>query len=247
MGPDGKLVTAPPCHYGRVVSVVTWRPVAPADVPLLARWLAQPYVARWWHHETSVEAVERDFGPTARGEEPAEDLLALLDGRPFGLAQRSRIADYPEDHAAFVALTPVPDGAMTVAYLIGEPDLVGIGTGTRMIASLLESTWHDHPTASCVIVAVAAANAASWRALEKSGLVRVAEGEVEPDNPIDDRWHVIHRIDRPACLRCGAPRDPADPSWAAQREPGGAVRWLCPGCVRRHVLAIEAKLDAWWW
>jgi aminoglycoside 6'-N-acetyltransferase len=239
-----------PPPYGPPVTSgvpITWRPVTPADFPLLGRWLAQPHVARWWNHETSATAVERDFGPTARGEEPAEDLLALLDGRPFGLAQRSRIADWPEDHAAFAALVPVPAGAMTIDYLIGEPDLVGGGTGTRMIVSLLESTWRDHPAATCVILAVAAANAASWRALEKAGLARVAEGEMEPDNPVDDRWHVVHRIDRPACLGCGAPRDPADPAWATLRDPGEQARWLCPACARRHVRDIEAKLDARWW
>ncbi len=229
------------------MSSVTWRPVVPADFPLLARWLAQPYVERWWNHETSAEAVERDFGPTARGEEPAEDLMALLDGRPFGLAQRSRIVAYPEEHEAFAALTPVPDGAMTIDYLIGEPDLVGGGTGTRMIASLLESTWRDHPTATCVIVAVARPNVASWRALEKAGLLRVAEGEMEPDNPVDDRWHVVYRIDRPRCLRCGATREAADATWSCERDPVGAVRWLCPDCVRRHVRDIEAKLPHDWW
>ncbi|MET7498778.1 hypothetical protein [Streptomyces microflavus] len=39
-------------------------------------------------------------------------------------------------------------------------------------------------------------NRASWRALEKAGLLRVAEGEMEPDNPVDDRAHYLYRIDR---------------------------------------------------
>jgi 2-methylisocitrate lyase-like PEP mutase family enzyme len=82
----------------------TWRRVVEDDVPLLGRRPAEPRVARWWNHETSPEAVRRDSGPTARGEEPAEDLVALLDGRPFGLAQRSRIADHPDELAA----CPVP-------------------------------------------------------------------------------------------------------------------------------------------
>ena len=67
-------------------------------------------MARWWNHEASTGAVGRDFGPTARTAEPAEDLLALLDGRPVGRPQRSRIADHPEDHEAFAALTPVRTG-----------------------------------------------------------------------------------------------------------------------------------------
>jgi len=48
-----------------------------------------------------------------------------------------------------------------------------------------------------VLVAVVAANTASWRALEKAGLRRIATGEMSPDNPIDDPLHVIYRIDRP--------------------------------------------------
>ena len=178
--------------------MITFRRVEEGDFPLLGRWLAEPHVARWWNHETSPEAVSRDFGPTARGEEPAEDLLALADGRPIGLVQRSRLADYPEELAAFAALLPVPEGAMTIDYLIGDPGQVGRGLGPQVIDALVRSTWDDHPDTDCILVAVSAANRASWRALEKAGLARVAEGEMEPDNPVDDRLHVVYRIDRPA-------------------------------------------------
>ncbi|TDC75480.1 N-acetyltransferase [Actinomadura sp. 7K507] len=177
--------------------MISWQRVTEDDFPLLRRWLEQPYVARWWNHETSPEAVARDFGPTARGEEPSEDWLALLDGRPFGLVQRSRLADYAEDFEALAAVTTVPDGAVSIDYLIGEPDLVGQGLGPRMIQAMIERTWQDYPDAPCVLIPVSAANHASWRALEKAGLARVAEGDLEPDNPIDDRAHVIYRIDRP--------------------------------------------------
>ena len=180
---------------------ITWRPVTESDFPLLGTWLAQPYVARWWNHETSPEAVERDFGPTLRGEEPNEDLVAELDGRPFGLVQRCRIAAYPEYVEPLAAIVDVPDDAMSLDYLIGDPDLVGRGMGTRMIASIVADTWIAHPAASCIIVPVSAANTASWRALESAGLVRVAEGEMEPDNPVDDRRHVVHRINRPSGAR----------------------------------------------
>lgn len=73
-----------------------WRRVTEADFALLGEWLARPHVHRWWHHETSPEAVARDFGPVARGEEPSQDWLVSLDGRPFGLVQRSRLHDYPD-------------------------------------------------------------------------------------------------------------------------------------------------------
>jgi aminoglycoside 6'-N-acetyltransferase len=177
--------------------MVVWRHVTPDDFPLLARWLAAPHVARWWHHETSAEAVERDFGPSARREEPNEDLLAFLDGAPLGLLQRSFLHDYPEYLTELASITAVPDGAMTIDYLIGNPADVGHGIGTNLIRSALQQLWTDHQDAECVIVAVHADNIGSWRALEKAGLARVGSGDVEPDNPIDDRRHHVYRVDRP--------------------------------------------------
>ena len=44
-----------------------FRPLERTDFDLLAAWLAEPLVARWWNHETSPEALERDFGPTIDG------------------------------------------------------------------------------------------------------------------------------------------------------------------------------------
>ncbi|MEW2066321.1 GNAT family N-acetyltransferase [Streptomyces sp. NPDC007346] len=177
--------------------MISWRRLTEDGFPLLISWLEQPHVARWWNHETSIEAVRRDFGAAARGEEPSEDLLACLDGSPVGLVQRCRLADYPEYLAEIGTLIEVPAGAMTIDYLIGEPTLVGRGVGPQMIRSAVQAIWDEHPDAPCVLVAVSAANRASWRALEKAGLRRVAEGDLEPDNPVDDRAHYLYRVDRP--------------------------------------------------
>jgi aminoglycoside 6'-N-acetyltransferase len=178
--------------------MIAWRHVTAEDFPLLARWLAAPHVARWWNHETSPEAVARDFGPSARREEPGENLLAILDGTPLGLLQRSFIHDYPEYLTELAPITPVPAGAMTIDYLIGEASNIGKGLGTTMIGSALQRLWADHPDAQCVIVAVHADNVASWRALEKAGLTRVGSGAITPDNPIDDTRHHVYRLDRSA-------------------------------------------------
>lgn len=48
-----------------------------------------------------------------------------------------------------------------------------------------------------MLVAMVAANVASWRAVERAGLTRVAEGPVEPDNAVDDPLHYVYRADRP--------------------------------------------------
>lgn len=179
-------------------SALTWRSLTAADFPLLADWLREPQVERWWNHEHTTEAVERDFGASVRGEEPGEDLVVSLDGRPVGLLQRSLIADYPEDLDEFAAIADVPDGAVELDYLIGDAGLRGRGLGSRIIAAAVANTWSDYPAAPAVLVAVVAANRASWRALEKAGLQRIAEGAMSPDNPVDDPLHYVYRVDRPS-------------------------------------------------
>ncbi|MEV0319836.1 GNAT family N-acetyltransferase [Streptomyces sp. NPDC050658] len=177
---------------------ITWRRLGERDFPLLRRWLEQPHVARWWHHDTSPEDVARDFGPAARGEEPSEDLLMLLAGAPFALVQRCRLADYPEYLEELADQAEVPDGAVSLDYLIGDTRHTGRGLGTRMLRAVIQATWTDHPDAAALLVPVQAGNIASWRALEKAGLRRIADIDLEPDNPADDRAHFLYRIDRPA-------------------------------------------------
>ncbi len=167
-----------------------------ADFPLLAAWLEDPGVHRWWHHETTPEAMERDFGPAIDGEEPAEDFIATIDGAPVGLFQRCRWQDYPEEHAALASIIEIPEAAMTIDYLIGPPSLRGRGIGTALIEAFVDKLWAEAPATATILVPIAAGNRASWRALEKNGFLRIADGDLEPDNPIDPPLHHILRLDR---------------------------------------------------
>jgi aminoglycoside 6'-N-acetyltransferase len=197
--------------------MISCRHLQPADFPLLGRWLAQPHVARWWNHETSPEAVERDFGPTARGEEPNEDLLVHVDGTPVALVQRSWLRDDPGYLADLAAIAPVPDDALTIDYFIGDPAQTGRGLGPEIIRFVTERTWHELPAARAIVVAVHVDNRPSWRALEKAGFVRTGTGEMTPDNPIDSRSHHVYRLDRPA----DQSRPPAAPPRRLNSTPTG--------------------------
>jgi aminoglycoside 6'-N-acetyltransferase len=179
------------------VGAITFVRLRRADFPLLAKWLAEPTVARWWDHETSPEAVENDFGAGIDGTEPTEVFLAWTEGRPFGLIQRYAIAAYPEYVAELSAICPQPTGAVSIDYLIGEPDCRGRGLGAAMIAAFVAGSWAAYPDASAVVVAMHQANTASWRAVQRAGFRRVAAGELTPDNPRDDRAHYLYQLDRP--------------------------------------------------
>ncbi len=176
---------------------LSFRRLTRADFGVLAGFLAEPHVARWWNHEFDDAALERDFGASADGVEPGEDWLVLLDDRSIGLVQYSRYDDYPEYLDELAPIVDVPAGAASIDYLLGDPDLVGRGVGTRTIRAFVERVWSVEPAVPCLIVPVNSANVASWRALLAAGFRLVARGELDPDNPIDDRQHEILRVDRP--------------------------------------------------
>jgi aminoglycoside 6'-N-acetyltransferase len=177
---------------------LTLRPLARADYPRLAAWLAAPHVARWWNHETTPTALERDFGPAIDGVDPTAVFVGAIDGRPFGLVQRHAFADNPEWRAEMATLVEVPDGALSADYFVGEADLLRRGLGSALVRACVRGGWDARPHAPAFIVAVAAANMASWRLLERAGFARIGAGAMTPDNPIDDTAHVVYRIDRPA-------------------------------------------------
>ena len=176
---------------------LTFHPISRADFGLLGEWLVTPHVARWWADDPSAAAVEADYGGCVDGTEAAEVFIASLDARPVGLIQRYRLDDYPQYIEELAALMAVPATAYSVDFFLGPADVLGQGLGSRMISAFTSRLWQDDPGASCVIVPTNALNRASWRSLESAGFVRVASGDLTPDNPIDDPAHFIYRIDRP--------------------------------------------------
>jgi aminoglycoside 6'-N-acetyltransferase len=65
-----------------------------------------------------------------------------------------------------------------------------------MIREMFDKPWVDHPPSDAIIVPVAVANPASWRALVAPDSLRSGPG-ISSDNPIDDGRHHVFRTDRP--------------------------------------------------
>ncbi|GAA1716828.1 GNAT family N-acetyltransferase [Isoptericola hypogeus] len=177
--------------------MLTFRRTRRGDLPQIQTWLRRPHVARYWAHDTSDAAVERDFAGSFLGTEPSEDFVVSDDGAPVGFIQRCRIHDYADEERELIALVDVPVDALTIDYFVGEPDRVGQGLGTRMIREFTATCWRDHPGATTIVVPVVTGNAASWGALRSAGFRWVATGWLPPDNPVDDGQHHVYRLDRP--------------------------------------------------
>jgi aminoglycoside 6'-N-acetyltransferase len=176
--------------------MIAFRALRRSDFELVATWLAEPVVAHWWNHETTPAALERDFGAAIDGREPTHVCVVSVDDRPAGLIQRYAIGSYREYQEELSPVLPIPPGALSIDYLLGEPGLRGRGIGSAMIEAFVDESWAAFPDARDVIVPVSAGNAASRRALERAGFVVVAQGELEPDNPRESRDHVVYSRSR---------------------------------------------------
>lgn len=149
-----------------------------ADLLIFERWLHEPHFATWFLLDSTVEeelTSNRESIATGR---PTVALMADVDGRTIGWAQWYGWWDYPDEAAAMDALP----GEVGIDYGIGEPDCVGRGLGTALIAALVAHVRAERPGAS-ILTGPSAANAASCRVLEKNGftLVDVRDMPGEPN------------------------------------------------------------------
>jgi aminoglycoside 6'-N-acetyltransferase len=179
------------------MSIFAFQPITRADFPLLAGWLGQPHVARWWADDPSLEAIESDYGGAIDGIDPAQVFIAHRANAPVGLVQRYRIEWYPPYLDELEPVIALPPHAVSMDYLIGPPDALRRGWGTQMLCNFVTRIWLDDSLTPAIMVPVHADNRASWRVLERIGFVRAAGAELKPDHAADNRNHFIYRKERP--------------------------------------------------
>jgi aminoglycoside 6'-N-acetyltransferase len=166
------------------------------DLPLLARWLAEPHVERWWREPADLASVEARYGPAIDGEDPTELFIAGADGTEFGMLQRYRLADEPEYLAALLPAGATP-ASSSIDYLIGDQSLTGRGLGPALIELVAADTWRRQPAITQIVVAVQQDNRPSWRALEKAGFRRAWSGLVDSGDPADEGPSHVYVLERP--------------------------------------------------
>ena len=97
------------------------------DSEMLLRWLARPHVAAWWGDAT--RAMDH-----ARRCPPESHALIVADGAPVGYLCWQ---EPPKEELEAAGLTDLPRGLVDIDILIGKPDLLGQGVGSRALEILL--------------------------------------------------------------------------------------------------------------
>ena len=158
--------------------VIELRPLVAGDVPLVAGWLREPHVARWWLVGTTAEAeLEQVRTRVAEPSVDATELLMILERRGSEVESAARIGWcqwYPYDaYPAEAEAIGARAGDCGIDYAIGEPTAIGRGLGTELIAALVREVRRHHPGCG-VIVDPDAENVASRRVLERNGFTLLA-------------------------------------------------------------------------
>lgn len=140
-----------------------FRPLTGKDMKLVARWLGEPHVAAWWgDRESELKGIADNIDSIA-----VEPLIIELDGRPIGYIQ-SYDPNLEEGENPYA---DQPFGTLGIDQFIGEPELIGKGHGTRLIAEFVATLFEEG--APRVIVDPNPANAAAIRCYEKVGFRRL--------------------------------------------------------------------------
>lgn len=171
---------------------MTFRRLTDDDLAILHGWLNEPGVVRWWEgDDVSWEGVVRDYG--SANQDPGEHWLALIDGEPVGWIQCYAWADYAdEDETQAHFAMGVEPSAAGVDYLVGDPTRRGVGLGSAMIRSFVDTVvFGQHPGWTQASAGPYVANEASWRVLRHAGF-RIL-GDYSDDEGAPCRVMVIDR------------------------------------------------------
>ena len=136
-----------------------FRPFTEKDLKLMAKWLAEPHVAKWWGVDINeeLEAIREHIGSIS-----VEPLIIEMSGKPIGYLQ-TYDPHLEDDHP----YQDQPLGTLGIDLTIGAPELIHKGHGSRILAQFAEMLFEEG--APRVIIDPDPANAAAIRAYQKAG------------------------------------------------------------------------------
>jgi aminoglycoside 6'-N-acetyltransferase-1b len=153
------------------MSVLAFRPLTLADLPLLHEWLSRPHVAEWWGATPSPAEIAADFGPSIAGGVPHWCFIALLDGAPMGFIQAYAPAGW---HHEGWWLDEHDPGVRGIDQFLADASQLGLGLGTAMVRAFVDELLCD-PSVTRIQTDPVPDNGRAIRCYEKAGFRRLRE------------------------------------------------------------------------
>jgi aminoglycoside 6'-N-acetyltransferase len=132
---------------------------------LLAEWLGQPHVARWYPDPDAH--LDWALDPPAGG----SNALIERDNRPIGYLRWQKVGREALDS---LGLVEIPSGSVDIDILIGETGDTGRGLGPKALELLIEKLRADE-TVPLAGLSPCVENLIAQRAYEKAGFRRAGE------------------------------------------------------------------------
>lgn len=148
---------------------------------LLFRWLQSPHVRRGWGDPAPQLTAALD-----RPEGSGHSLISV-DGNLVGYLRWQRVSRVALD---VVGLHEIPDDAVDIDILIGEPDQVGMGIGSRALELLIALLKAD-ASVRWAGMSTSVDNIAAIRAYEKAGFARLEQYE---DPEAGTCWVMLQKL-----------------------------------------------------
>jgi RimJ/RimL family protein N-acetyltransferase len=154
---------------------ISFRRLAPADLPMLHEWLQRPHVAEWWSPALTVEQVREEFSQLTLPGHRDQGYIALDGARQIGYIQSYVVKDcgdgWWEDEQ--------DPGARGIDQFIADETMLGRGVGTEMVRAFVAHLFAD-PAVTRVQTDPDPRNARAIRAYEKAGF-RAVQSVDTPD------------------------------------------------------------------
>ena len=152
------------------MTVLTFRPVTPADIPTLHDWLTRPHVAEWWRPTPTFAELEEEFAEHFSGISGVKPYIALADGAPIGYIQSytalgSGDGWWPDER---------DPGVRGIDQFLASREDLGRGLGSSMVRTFVDSLFTD-PEVTRVQTDPDPKNARAIRAYEKAGFRALCE------------------------------------------------------------------------
>ena len=139
------------------------------DAALVHRWMNREHVAVNWNQDWSLERWRQELEAQVSGRHSLPCIVAR-DGREVGYLELYRVV---RDKLA--GCYPYGPRDLGVHIAIGEPDAIGRGMGSSLLAAAAEGLLDADPASARVVAEPDVHNAASIGAFTKAGFRRAAE------------------------------------------------------------------------
>ncbi len=160
---------------------ISFRKLTIDDLPLMHKWLNDPYVHEWYDKdkENTLEEITQRYAPKVQGEKPTDCYIILFENKPVGYIQTYKVNDWPE----FGDYVGYDDHTASVDLFIGDSTVRGKGFGSIMLKKFLKEIIFSNGDITTCIIGPEPKNIRAIKSYEKTGFHYVKTVQVgnEPD------------------------------------------------------------------